>query len=158
VINFAVLFSKIRWLGVSLILTKTTYKIGVKLAVPCFAFQLWRQWTRIRWRRQRGERTCSLQSTSTPTSAPGQQVATVGTEPRIWKRLRSPGINSKGINSASLFSLTYWPSRTRICKSLWSPGIDSEESISPAYVAWRASTTNRVSYRPARLRIDTWSP
>jgi hypothetical protein len=48
--------------------------------------------------------------------------------------------------------------RTRICKSLWSPGIDSEESISPAYVAWRASTTNRVSYRPARLRIDTWSP
>jgi hypothetical protein len=46
----------------------------------------------------------------------------------------------------------------RICKRLWSPGIDSEESISPAYVAWRASTTNRVSYRPARLRIDTWSP
>jgi hypothetical protein len=46
----------------------------------------------------------------------------------------------------------------RICKRLWSPGIDSEESISPAYVAWRASTSNRVSYRPARLRIDTWSP
>ncbi len=38
------------------------------------------------------------------------------------------------------------------------PEIDSEESISPAYVAWRASTTNRVSYRPASLRIDTWSP
>ncbi len=49
-------------------------------------------------------------------------------------------------------------SRARICKRLWSPGIDSEESISPAYVAWRASTTNRVSYRPARVRIDTWSP
>ncbi len=48
------------------------------------------------------------------------------------------------------------PPRARICKRLWSPGIDSEESISPAYVAWRASTTNRVSYRPARLRIDTW--
>jgi len=25
----------------------------------------------------------------------------------------------------------------RICKCLWSPGIDSQESISPAYVAWR---------------------
>jgi hypothetical protein len=48
--------------------------------------------------------------------------------------------------------------RAGICKRLWSPGIDSEESISPAYVAWRASTTNKVSYRPARLRIDTWSP
>jgi hypothetical protein len=47
--------------------------------------------------------------------------------------------------------------RARICNCLWSPGIDSEESISPAYVAWQASTTNRVSYRPARLRIDTWS-
>jgi hypothetical protein len=48
--------------------------------------------------------------------------------------------------------------RARICKRLRSPGIDTEESISPAYVAWRASTTNRVSYRPARMRIDTWSP
>jgi hypothetical protein len=28
--------------------------------------------------------------------------------------------------------------RARICKRLWSPGIDFEESISPAYVAWRA--------------------
>ncbi len=34
----------------------------------------------------------------------------------------------------------------------------AQESILPACVAWRASTTNRVSYRPARLRIDTWSP
>ncbi len=32
----------------------------------------------------------------------------------------------------------------RICKRLWSPGIDSEESIPPACVAWRAGTTNRV--------------
>ncbi len=45
-----------------------------------------------------------------------------------------------------------------ICKRLWSPRIDSEESISPAYVASQASTTNRVSYRPARLGIDSWSP
>ncbi len=39
--------------------------------------------------------------------------------------------------------------RGRICKRLWSPGIDSEESISPAYVAWRAGTKNRVVI-PAR--------
>ena len=35
-------------------------------------------------------------------------------------------------------------SLARICKCLWSPGIDSEESISPAYVAFEAGTTNRV--------------
>jgi hypothetical protein len=31
--------------------------------------------------------------------------------------------------------------RARIFKRLWIPGIDSKESIPPAYVAWRASTT-----------------
>ncbi len=31
----------------------------------------------------------------------------------------------------------------RICKRLWSPGIDFEESIPPAYAAWWAGTTNR---------------
>ncbi len=35
-------------------------------------------------------------------------------------------------------------SAARIWKRLWSPGIDSEESIQPVYVAWRAGTTNRV--------------
>ncbi len=39
--------------------------------------------------------------------------------------------------------INFWP-RARICKRLWSPGIDSEESILPAYVAWRASTSKRV--------------
>ena len=34
--------------------------------------------------------------------------------------------------------------RARICNRLWSPGIDSEKSIPPAYVAFRAGTTNRV--------------
>jgi hypothetical protein len=34
--------------------------------------------------------------------------------------------------------------RVRICKRLWSPGIDSEKSILPSCVAWRAGTTNRV--------------
>ncbi len=48
--------------------------------------------------------------------------------------------------------------RARICKRLWSPGIDSEESIPPAYVAWRAGTTNRVLYRPVRLGIDSRAP
>jgi hypothetical protein len=37
-----------------------------------------------------------------------------------------------------------WDIRNRICKRLRSPGIDSDESIPPACVAWRASTTNRV--------------
>ncbi len=36
------------------------------------------------------------------------------------------------------------PNRARICKRLWSPGIDSEESIPPAYVAWPSGTTNRA--------------
>jgi hypothetical protein len=39
--------------------------------------------------------------------------------------------------------------RARICKSLWGPGIDSDDSIPPAYVAWRVGTTNRVVV-PAR--------
>jgi hypothetical protein len=39
--------------------------------------------------------------------------------------------------------------RARICKRLWSPGIDSEESIPPACVARRAATTDRVVV-PAR--------
>ncbi len=31
--------------------------------------------------------------------------------------------------------------RARICKCLWSLGIDSDESIPPAYVAWRVVVT-----------------
>ncbi len=34
--------------------------------------------------------------------------------------------------------------RARICKRLGSPGIDSKEPIPPAYVAWRAGTSNKV--------------
>ncbi len=34
----------------------------------------------------------------------------------------------------------------------------AQESISPAHVAWRASTTNRVAYRPDRLGLDFWAP
>ncbi len=32
----------------------------------------------------------------------------------------------------------------RICKRLWRPGIDSDKPNPPAYVAWRAGTTNMV--------------
>jgi hypothetical protein len=34
--------------------------------------------------------------------------------------------------------------RAHICKRLWSPEIDSDGPIPPAYVAWRAGTKNRV--------------
>ncbi len=47
-------------------------------------------------------------------------------------------------------------SRARIFKRLRSPGIDSKESIPPAYLAWRANTSRRVSYRLTRLGIDSW--
>ncbi len=41
---------------------------------------------------------------------------------------------------------------TRICKRLRIPGIDSKESIPPAYVAWRSGTMiTYLSNRPARL-------
>jgi len=39
--------------------------------------------------------------------------------------------------------------RARICKRLRRPGIDSEDSSPPAYVAWRSGTKNRVVV-PAR--------
>ncbi len=54
--------------------------------------------------------------------------------------------------------LSYRPSRPRICKRLWSPGIDSEESILPAYVACLLVRQIGLSYRPARLGIDSWAP
>jgi hypothetical protein len=37
----------------------------------------------------------------------------------------------------------------RTCKRIRRPGINSGDSIPPAYVAWRAGTTNRVGV-PAR--------
>jgi hypothetical protein len=42
--------------------------------------------------------------------------------------------------------------RARICKRFWSPGIDSEESISLAYLAWWAGMTNRVVVRARQTR------
>jgi hypothetical protein len=48
--------------------------------------------------------------------------------------LRSPGTDSQPICRTG----------TRICKRLWSPGIDSDGPIPPAYAHWRAGTTIRV--------------
>jgi hypothetical protein len=47
------------------------------------------------------------------------------------------------------------PVHKRICKSLRSPGINSEEAISPTYAAWQADTTNRlvISARQAGNRF-----
>ncbi len=52
----------------------------------------------------------------------------------------------QGMNSVAYVA---WRARARICKLLRRPGIYSEDSIPPAYVAWRAGTTNRVIV-PAR--------
>jgi hypothetical protein len=38
----------------------------------------------------------------------------------------------------------FFAARACICKRLWSPGIDSKESMPLAYVAWRAGTKYRV--------------
>jgi hypothetical protein len=56
--------------------------------------------------------------------------------------------------------------RARICKRLWSPRIDSKESIPPVYVACRAVRQIRLSYWLARLHgwrsrfvgIDSYAP
>jgi hypothetical protein len=56
---------------------------------------------------------------------------------------------SMGARNRAGIGLSYRSARDRICKCLWNPGIDSEESIPPAYVAWRSGTTNRVAV-PAR--------
>jgi hypothetical protein len=51
---------------------------------------------------------------------------------------------SMGARNQVGIGLSHRPARARICKHLWSPGIDSEDSIPPAYLAWRAGTTNRI--------------
>ncbi len=46
-------------------------------------------------------------------------------------------------------------SRDRICKRLRSPGIDSNESIPPAYVSWWAGTSNKVIVPALQTGIDS---
>ncbi len=55
---------------------------------------------------------------------------------RIWNGL---GMCSRHIGKVAQLSF-----RAHICQRLRSPGIDSEESNLPAYVAWWDGTTNRV--------------
>jgi hypothetical protein len=64
---------------------------------------------------------------------------------------------SKGIDSKEPIPLANvaW---ARIFKRLRSPGIDSKESISPADVAGVPVQKIGLSYRPARLGIDSWAP
>jgi hypothetical protein len=57
--------------------------------------------------------------------------------------------------SLGIVLFTFARNRARICKCLRSLGIDSDESISPTYVAWRAGTTKGLSYWPARVGIDS---
>jgi hypothetical protein len=57
-------------------------------------------------------------------------------------------------NCVIVFSIRILITRTCMCKRLRSPGIDSKESIPPAYVAWRTGTTNRVVV-PTRQGIDS---
>ncbi len=46
----------------------------------------------------------------------------------------------------------------KICKRFRSPGIDSNESLPPAYVVWRAGTTCRVIVPAYAGGIDSWAP
>jgi hypothetical protein len=56
----------------------------------------------------------------------------------IWRSALPSGFASAGMDvSCAVY-------RARICKRLWSPGIKSDESVPPAYVAWWTGATNRV--------------
>jgi hypothetical protein len=48
--------------------------------------------------------------------------------------------------------------RERRRSPISSPAIDFKESNPPAYVAWRAGTSNRVVVTATRLGIDSWVP
>ncbi len=61
--------------------------------------------------------------------------------PPITSHLSQPHTDTGHRVESSFMKAT---NRARTFKSLRSPGIDSKESISPAYVAWRAGTSNEV--------------
>jgi hypothetical protein len=64
----------------------------------------------------------------------------------IWLANCTPALAM--LYKLSFLVFLHW---ARICKRLQSPGINSEESILPAYVAWRPIIQNRVVV-PARLQ------
>ncbi len=66
------------------------------------------------------------------------EIATDQLRKRVWGGRYSPAPTS-------------FYSRARLCKG-------AQEPIPPAYVALRGGMSNRVSYRPARLGIDSWPP
>ncbi len=70
---------------------------------------------------------------------------------RWFPSSRRPDPNILRGSFSRIFLYTIVPSRcrARICKRIRSSGIDSEESIPVAYVAWRAGITNMVVV-PAR--------
>ncbi len=77
-------------------------------------------------------------------------------ENAYWKPPQKKRISLSVIGRYSLVPNSHWLqgicariTRAHICKCLRSPGIDSEESIPPAYVDWRAGTEHRVVV-PAR--------
>jgi|688.fasta_scaffold867576_2 hypothetical protein len=51
---------------------------------------------------------------------------------------------TKNIKNLTLSPPTENVDRARICKCLWSPVINAEESVPSAYVAWRSRTTNMI--------------
>jgi hypothetical protein len=73
-----------------------------------------------------------------------------------------------GSRSATLYQIhilcMYWGSSSSslLWDSACSPGIDSEESISPVYAAWQAGMTNRVVVLTGppgwEIGIDSWAP
>ncbi len=65
-----------------------------------------------------------------------------------WRKINTSWNFSEVVDGGP-FIISRWHSRARICKCLWSPGIDSEEAIPPLYLARRAGTSNRVVV-PAR--------
>ncbi len=82
-----------------------------------------------------------------------------------------PGHSSRASQAGRRVEPTLYPSASlvppqekgilswaRICKRLWSPGVDSEESMPLAYVAWRAGTTYRVVVPVRQLGINFWAP
>jgi len=78
--------------------------------------------------------------------------ATLSTDENIWSQylLYKDGYTDISSPIEILYvhpriqNVTHMIIKGRICKRLRSPGIDS-------YVAWRAGTTNRIMYRPARV-------
>jgi hypothetical protein len=60
------------------------------------------------------------------------------TQPLRLKNIEPVFVNVHGAQESISPAYVAWRARARICKCLWSPGIDSEKSISPPYVAWRA--------------------